>query len=130
MTGNTTPAQLEEIMRLLKLNLPREARARCAALCAHSRDAEVWNLLGMIDGGLGALPQAEASFRVALTLQPAHAKALGNLQRLLANQGKPAPKDGFAVREEELRRRLADLLLGPELAARAYGPLQELPHGD
>jgi len=24
---------------------------------------------------------------------------------------------------EELRRRLADLLLGPELAARAYGPL-------
>lgn len=25
--------------------------------------------------------------------------------------------------EPELRRRLADLLLGPELAARAYGPL-------
>lgn len=32
----------------------------------------------------------------------------------------------------ELRRRLADLLLGPELAARAYGPLpgdSEAPHG-
>lgn len=27
------------------------------------------------------------------------------------------------AREEEIRRRLADLLLGPELAARAYGPL-------
>ncbi len=26
---------------------------------------------------------------------------------------------------EELRRRLADLILGPELAARAYGPLPE-----
>jgi hypothetical protein len=26
---------------------------------------------------------------------------------------------------EELRRRLADLLLGPELAARVYGPLVE-----
>lgn len=25
---------------------------------------------------------------------------------------------------EELRRRLADLLLGPELAARVYGPLE------
>lgn len=107
MTGNNAPAQLEEIVRLLKLNLPKDARARCAALCAHSRDAEVWNLLGMIDGGLGALPQAEASFRTALALQPAHAKALGNLQRLLANQGKPLPKDGLAVQEEELRRRLA-----------------------
>jgi hypothetical protein len=29
---------------------------------------------------------------------------------------------------EELRR-LADLLLGPELAARAYGPLPEPEHG-
>jgi hypothetical protein len=31
---------------------------------------------------------------------------------------------------EELRRRLADLLLGPALAARGYGPLvaQEEPH--
>lgn len=28
-----------------------------------------------------------------------------------------------AAGPEELRRRLADLLLGPELAARAYGPL-------
>jgi hypothetical protein len=27
--------------------------------------------------------------------------------------------------EEELRRRLADLWLGPELAARVYGPLAE-----
>ena len=30
--------------------------------------------------------------------------------------------------EAELRRRLADLLLGPELAAKVYGPLQEMPH--
>ena len=27
--------------------------------------------------------------------------------------------------DQELRRRLADLLLGPELAAQVYGPLQE-----
>ena len=27
--------------------------------------------------------------------------------------------------EEEIRRRLADLLLGPELAARVYGPLTD-----
>ena len=31
--------------------------------------------------------------------------------------------------EEELRRRLADLLLGPKLAERAYGPLPEQDHG-
>lgn len=30
--------------------------------------------------------------------------------------------------EEELRRRLADLILGPELAARVYGPLPEPVH--
>lgn len=30
---------------------------------------------------------------------------------------------------EELRRRLADLLLGPELAALAYGPLSESEPG-
>ena len=29
---------------------------------------------------------------------------------------------------EELRRRLADLRLGPELAVRVYGPLPEEPH--
>ena len=29
---------------------------------------------------------------------------------------------------QELRRRLADLLLGSELATRAYGPLIESPH--
>ena len=28
---------------------------------------------------------------------------------------------------EELRRRLADIRLGPELAARVYGPLSEEP---
>jgi len=27
--------------------------------------------------------------------------------------------------EEQLRRRLADLLLGPELAAKVYGPIEE-----
>ncbi len=27
---------------------------------------------------------------------------------------------------EELRRRLADIVLGPELAAKAYGPLNEI----
>ncbi len=33
--------------------------------------------------------------------------------------------------EAELQRRLADLLLGPELAARAYGPLSDVEkHGD
>ncbi len=32
--------------------------------------------------------------------------------------------------EAELRRRLADLLLGPELARRAYGPLPEEAEND
>ncbi|MGC9468258.1 MAG: hypothetical protein ACP5HS_06690 [Anaerolineae bacterium] len=31
--------------------------------------------------------------------------------------------------EAELRRRLADLLLGPELATRVYGPLPEATRG-
>ncbi len=30
--------------------------------------------------------------------------------------------------EAELRRRLADVLLGPELATRVYGPLPERPY--
>jgi len=33
-----------------------------------------------------------------------------------------------AATEKELRRRLADLILGPELATRAYGPLPEPVH--
>ncbi len=31
---------------------------------------------------------------------------------------------------QELHRRLADLLLGPDLAARAYGPLEDLEDSD
>ena len=31
---------------------------------------------------------------------------------------------------EELRRRLADLLLGPDLATQVYGPLREQEHTD
>ena len=31
--------------------------------------------------------------------------------------------------EDELRRRLAEQLLGPELAARAYGPMEDLDVG-
>jgi hypothetical protein len=47
--------------------------------------------------------------------------------RRLALQGLRARHPGAS--EEQLRRYLADLLLGPELAARAYGPLPvEPPH--
>ena len=47
--------------------------------------------------------------------------------RQLALQGLRARHPGAA--EAQLQRYLADLLLGPELAARAYGPLpSEAPH--
>ncbi len=51
---------------------------------------------------------------------------LNETVRLLALEGlrQRYPK----ADESELKRRLADLLLGPELAARAYGPIQPEGH--
>ena len=46
--------------------------------------------------------------------------------RQLALEGLRARHPGAT--EAQLRRHLADLLLGPELAARAYGPPPESPH--
>lgn len=104
-------AVLEEtknrILQLLKEGRPQEARAHCAQLCSRCPDPETWNLLGMIDANLGALPQAEAGFRAALALLPTHAQALANLRRLLVSQGKPTPADGHSIQEEELRRRVS-----------------------
>lgn len=51
---------------------------------------------------------------------------LNRANRLLALAGLRRRHPGAS--EEELRRRLADLILGPELARRAYGPLPEPAH--
>lgn len=95
------------ILQLLQAGRPQEARSLCANLCAQHPDPDAWNLLGMIDANLGALPQAETGFRSALTLLPTHAQAFANLQRLLTGLGKSPPADGHAVQEEELRRRVS-----------------------
>jgi len=71
-------------------------------------------------------PEAERLLIELLRLTPVSRKLeiLGELNaaaRQLALQGVRARHP--AATETELRRYLADLLLGPELAARAYGPL-------
>ncbi len=72
-------------------------------------------------------PQAETIYLELLRQAPAWRKLemIGQLNeavRILALAGlrQRHPKAG----EAELRRRLADLYLGPDLAARAYGPLE------
>jgi hypothetical protein len=71
-------------------------------------------------------PEAERVLIGLLRQAPANRKVemLGQMNaaaRQLALQGLRVRHPG--ANEAELRRRLADLLLGPELAARAYGPL-------
>jgi hypothetical protein len=74
-------------------------------------------------------PEAERVLVELLRQAPASRKLemLGQMNaavRQLALQGLRVRHPGAT--EAELRRYLADLLLGPELAARAYGP----PHGE
>lgn len=66
---------------------------------------------------IGLLRQAPAWRKVHMVAQ------LNQMVRTLALSGLRArhPEDT----PQELRRRLADLLLGPDLAARAYGPWRE-----
>ena len=53
--------------------------------------------------------------------------ALNRQARLMALAGLRLRHAGESP--EQLRRRLADLLLGPELAERVYGPLPGAPRG-
>ena len=80
-------------------------------------------------------PEAEAVLLDLLRRAPAWRKLemvaeMNETVRTLALSGLRSRHPGAP--EEELRRRLADILLGPELAERAYGPLpgQEETHGD
>jgi len=66
---------------------------------------------------IGLLRQAPAWRKVHMVDQ------LNQAVRLLALSGLQTRYPSATPRE--LRRRLADLLLGPDLAARAYGPLPE-----
>ena len=75
-------------------------------------------------------PEAEQVL-IALLRQasvPRKLEMWGQMQaaaRMLAWQGLRARHPGDT--EAQLRRRMADLLLGPELAARAYGPFPQEP---
>ena len=73
-------------------------------------------------------PEAEAVLIRLLRQAPAWRKVqmvdqLNQTVRILAFIGLQARYP--VATPQELRRRLADLLLGPDLAARAYGPLAE-----
>jgi len=73
-------------------------------------------------------PEAEAVLIGLLRQAPAWRKVqmvdqLNQTVRLLAFSGLQTRYPAAAP--QELRRRLADLLLGPDLAARVYGPLAE-----
>jgi len=73
-------------------------------------------------------PEAEAVLIGLLRQAPAWRKVhmvdqLNQAVRLLALSGLQTRYP--SATPQELRRRLADLLLGPDLAARVYGPLPE-----
>jgi len=78
-------------------------------------------------------PEAEAALIELLRQAPAWRKVrmvdqLNHAVRLLALSGLQTRYP--AATPQELRRRLADLLLGPDLAACAYGPLAEQEEHD
>jgi len=78
-------------------------------------------------------PEAEAVLIALLREAPTWRKVqmvdqLNQTVRMLALSG--LQKRHPAATPQELRRRLADLLLGPDLAARAYGPMPTDGAGD
>jgi hypothetical protein len=73
-------------------------------------------------------PEAEEVLIELLRRAPAWRKLqmIGELNRMVCTLGLSGLRQRYPhASEEELRRRLADLWLGQELAARVYGPLVE-----
>jgi hypothetical protein len=78
-------------------------------------------------------PEAELFLFKLLRETPAWRKL--QMMEGLNNTGRQIALIGLRSRHpnassEELRRRLADILLGPELAAQAYGPLPRVQEAD
>ncbi len=89
---NMTPpssCDKSEITRLIQSQQISTAHERCKQLCLrHPNDAEVWFLMGAINGQLGDFSVAEKCCRRALELAPGQPALLTNLGVALLHQGK------------------------------------------
>jgi len=79
---------LDALRRLADRGPAAEALAACERwLAAHAPTAQVYGLQGVLHDALGQPRQAEAAYRKALYLEPAHAESLVHLAALLEAQG-------------------------------------------
>ncbi len=87
--GIATPAGKDALLALLQARRLPEAKALAEALCRERpQDAEVWQLLGVVQGSLGELQAAEGCFRKAIEFRPEFGEAHYNLAGLLEAQGR------------------------------------------
>lgn len=86
--GQDTAAALREIAALADQGRVRDALAQCRAhLERHGASAEALYLLGLLQDADGDTRAAQAAYRKALYLDPAHREALLHLAALIAAEG-------------------------------------------
>lgn len=86
--GQDTAAALREIAALADQGRVRDALAQCRAhLERHGASAEALYLLGLLQDADGDARAAQAAYRKALYLDPAHREALLHLAALIAAEG-------------------------------------------
>lgn len=87
--GGQTSAEYDTAFRLLESGKTQEAlKAIDAALARAPRNPALHNLRGLAKARLGRIPEAEASFREVIRLQPRAALGFNNLATLLVQAGR------------------------------------------
>ncbi len=101
--GAQSTAEYDTAFRLLESGKTQEAlKAIDAALARDPHNPSLYNLRGLAKARLGKIPEAEASFRKVIELQPKAALGYNNLATLLVQAGRlPEAVDSF---REALRR--------------------------
>ncbi len=83
------PPLTRKVQRLLAANRMDETRATLRQACTQNPgDAEVWSLLGMVEGRMGRYEDAACACRRSLAVHPGHPAALANLGNALAMLGR------------------------------------------
>ncbi len=81
---------LAKVEQTLNQGHIHEARELCIKLCKkHKKNAEAWSLLGIINGQLGDLNDAEKCFQTFVELQPRIAAGYFNLAKTQASRQQP-----------------------------------------
>jgi predicted O-linked N-acetylglucosamine transferase (SPINDLY family) len=81
----------KQVLDLIQTNRLKEAKPLLVGLCANERrDADLWLMLGALNGKLGLHAEATEALQQALSLRPAHAEARYNLGIALREQGQHA----------------------------------------